>query len=40
MCGVDVEPFPRMKLMKILYLCLEAGKSLPDACSEEEVLNI
>ncbi len=35
MAFVDVEPFPRMKLMKLYYLCLEQGKKLPDACSRE-----
>lgn len=28
---LDVEPFPRVKLMKLYYLCLEECKELPDA---------
>ena len=27
---LDVEPFPRMKLMKLYYLTLEEIKDLPD----------
>ena len=27
---LDVEPFPRMKLMKLYYLCLQELKDLPD----------
>ena len=27
---MDVEPFPRMKLMKLYYLTLEELKDLPD----------
>ena len=27
---MDVEPFPRMKLMKLYYLTLEEMKDLPD----------
>ena len=28
---LDVEPFPRMKLMKLYYLCIQELKDLPDA---------
>lgn len=27
---VDVEPFPRLKLMKLYYMCLEEMKDIPD----------
>ena len=27
---MDVEPFPRMKLMKLYYLCLQELKDMPD----------
>ena len=30
MAFLDVEPFPRLKLMKLYYLCLEEAKHLPD----------
>lgn len=33
MAFLDVEPFPRLKLMKLYHLCLQEGKKLPDACS-------
>ena len=28
---LDVEPFPRLKLMKLFYLTLQEYKELPDA---------
>ena len=27
---IDVEPFPRLKLMKLYYMCLDEMKDIPD----------
>ena len=35
---VDVEPFPRLKLMKLYYLTLEEMKSIPDVFSKSNSL--
>jgi len=34
---LDVEPFPRMKLMKLYYMTLEEIKDLPDKYGKSKV---
>ena len=40
MAFVDVEPFPRMKLMKLYYLALDELKDLPDKYGKTTTITI